>query len=99
MVEDLELNALIKDAFESEGEFELKRRSSSFRWTVPTMLLAASLAVVASFQVLFDSKSDRLSAAILLLSDADGIELDGEASSPESLLLAWQEAPLADAAD
>lgn len=101
MVEDIELNALIKDAFEGEVTFAFaerkaapKKRRWTLYWSAPSMLVAASLAIVAMFQVVFTPAPDRVSEAIRFLSEVDGVEMEESASSPEALLLAWQEAPL-----
>ena len=97
MVEELQLNRLIKDAFEAEKAFDFvepvrNRRRLFLYWVPPSVLAAASLAVVAIFQVLVTPTPVRVSDAIQLLSEVDGLELEEE--SPESMLLAWQEAPL-----
>lgn len=101
MVEDVEFNALVKDAFEGEAPFVFverkeapKKRRWALYWSAPSMLVAASLAVVAMFQFMLTPAPDRVSEAIRLLSEVDGVEMEESASSPEALLLAWQEAPL-----
>lgn len=94
MVEDPVFNEMIKAALESKGPLEIRQvRPSIFRWAVPT-LLAASLTVMAVFQVTFPVRTDALTETICLLSEVEGIDLaDYETETAAELLLAWQDAP------
>lgn len=93
MVEDGELNAMIRSALEEGGAFAFRmpKKRRAVRYWAPT-LLAAALTLVAAFRVTFQGARTEVADAIALLSAADEIELE-EVSSPEELLLAWQEAP------
>lgn len=97
MIEDKELNRILKEALEAQGAFaprEKARTRFTPRYWAPPMLLAASLAIVAGFQILLTPSSNSIETAISLLSSADELDFDAKSfSSPEEMLLAWQEAP------
>lgn len=97
MVEDLDLNRVLKGALEADGAFappEAARARVRPLYWAPPFLLAASLAVVAAFQCMLKPAETPTEAAISLLSCADELDFgDQKFSSPEEMLLAWQEAP------
>ena len=101
MIEDVELNRLVKEAFEESRAFELRRpHVSSYRrlggWGIVTAL-AASLAVVILPRVFADGGEENVSVVIDLLSEVDGLATDSSAMlSAEEKLLAWQDAPIAE---
>lgn len=98
MVEDIEFNAILKDALEEGGAFEVggvtRHRAKAIYWASP-LLLAASLAIITAFRVHLTTPPDTLSEALSFLSEAYEVELDS-AATPAEQLLAWQDAPCAD---
>lgn len=92
MIEDLELNALVREALEEGGTLTLRSRRPVWVWGVSS-LLAASMALVVVIRALVPSAADPLSDAIALLSEADGVD-QYSAADGAALLAAWQEAPL-----
>lgn len=97
MIEDKELNRVLKAALEAQGAFAPPREvraHSKLRYWAPPMLLAASLAIVAGFQVALTPSTSSIETAISLLSSADELDFEAQSfASPEEMLLAWQEAP------
>lgn len=100
MIEDIELNRVLKAALEGKGAFAPPREACTrfkLRYWAPPMLLAASLAIVAGFQMALTPSSSSIETAISLLSSADELDFEAQSfSSPEEMLLAWQEAPYRD---
>lgn len=107
MEEDLELEAMIKDAFEARGAFAYRAavagrralpgmRRKRWPWAVGGSLLAASLAIMMQFKGMEPrgKYSAGVREVISLVAAADGVELAAEGTSAEDWLVAWQEAPL-----
>lgn len=93
MIEDADLNRVLKGALEANGSFTLRPRGRRFPAVNWRMLSAASVAVVMSFALWLRPVEDQgLKAAIALMAEVDGVELETGASSAE-WLAAWQDSP------
>lgn len=107
MEEDLELEAMIRDALEAKGAFAYSAavagrralpgmRRKRWPWAVGVSLMAASLAIMVQLRWMEPrvSRGIEVCEVISLVAEADGIEIEPEGSSSEDWLIAWQEAPL-----
>ena len=110
MTEDPYFNAQLKTALEDSpglSPAELRRieamasRRRPARWCVASLMAASVAAVLAFYPVIsahfhFGSSGDsQLNDIIELLAACDDISLDDAVASTGDLLLAWQEAPIA----